>query len=352
MKLSNVIEALVEEKGLDGAILKEIVCNGVLDAYQKRYPEFILRVCCDEKSGELLVQVEKDVVATVQDEELEITPRKAKTLGIVADIGQKAWVPFEGTIGRIEIMRARQLIAGEIRQVEASTVYNEFKSKEGHIIQGVVHKNEKSGVSIKVQGDYLAFLPKSLSIPGERFTAGFPIRALLKEVLEYPRNENQLILDRVSSDFLARLFELEIPEVFERIVDIKRIVRIAGYKSKVIVSSNDMNVDPVGTCVGVGGARIKPILKDLSTEKIDIISWTENKEHLIKDSLKPAEINRVEISDNNKTARVWLDDDQRSLAIGKMGQNIALASQLTDIAIELVQLENRESLDKKMNEEF
>ncbi len=352
MKLSNVIEALVEEKGLDGTVLKEIVCNGVLDAYQKRYPECKLRVYCDEKSGELVVQVEKIAVNSVVDEEIEISIRKAKALGFAVEAGEKVWVSFDGTIGRIEIMRARQLIASEIRQVEASTVYDEFKPKEGHIIQGVVHKNEKSGVSIKVQGDYLAFLPKSLSVPGERFTAGFPIKALLKEVLELPRNENQLILDRVSSDFLAKLFELEIPEVFERIVDIKHIVRIAGYKSKVIVSSNDMNVDPVGTCVGVGGARIKPILKDLGTEKIDIIAWTENKENLVKNLLKPAEINRVEVSDNNKTARVWLDDDQRSLAIGKMGQNIALASQLAGVAIDLVQLENREALDKKINEEF
>ncbi len=342
MKLSSVIEALVEEKGLDGAILKEIVCNGVLDAYQKRYPQNSLRVRCESKTGELFIEVEKNVVASVEDEEVEISVRKAKGLGFNVKEGQTVWLPFDGTIGRIEIARARQLIAGEIRQIEASSVYDEFKPKEGQIIQGVVHKVERSGVSVKVQGDYLAFLPKSLSIPGERFVAGFPVRALLKEVLREPRNENQLVLDRASSVFLARLFELEIPEVFEKIVEIKKIVRIPGYKSKLIVVSNDMNIDPVGTCVGVGGARIKPILKELGLEKVDIITWSDNKEYLVKDALKPADINRVEISDDETSARVWLDEDQRSLAIGKMGQNIALASQLTGIAVDLVQAENRE----------
>lgn len=178
------------------------------------------------------------------------------------------------------------------------------------------------------------------------------MRALLKEVLEVPRNENQLILDRASEDFLRSLFELEVPEVFEHLVDIKRIVRTAGYKSKVAVVSNDPNIDPVGTCVGVGGVRIKPILKELGNEKIDIIAWTESLETFVRDALKPAEINRVEISDDNTNAKVWLDDDQRSLAIGKMGQNIALASRLTGVNIELVQADTKEDLAQKLSEEF
>jgi len=183
--------------------------------------------------------------------------------------------------------------------------------------------------------DVLAFLPNSLSIPGERCVPGYPIRALLKEVHEEPRGDNQLILDRASSEFLKNLFELEIPEVFEKLVEIKNVARAAGYKSKVVVSSNDPNIDPVGTCVGVGGARIKPILKELGGEKIDIISWNSAKDALVRDSLKPAEINRVEIV-GDRIAKVWLDEDQRSVAIGKMGQNIRLASQITGLTIELM----------------
>jgi N utilization substance protein A len=154
-------------------------------------------------------------------------------------------------------------------------VYEEFKEREGAIVHGTVHKCERGGAVVKI-GEALAFLPKSLMIPGEKCSAGYTIRALLKEVLPEPRNDNQLILDRSSDLFLQRLFELEFPEVFEKLVEIKKIVRIPGYKSKVAVISHDKNIDPVGTCIGIGGARIKPVLKELSGEKIDVIVWSES----------------------------------------------------------------------------
>jgi N utilization substance protein A len=136
---------------------------------------------------------------------------------------------------------------------------------------------------------------------------------------------------------LQGLFELEIPEVFERLVEIKKILRAPGYKSKVAVVSHDLNIDPVGTCVGVGGVRIKPILKELGGEKIDVIAWNDSPEALVRGALKPAEINRVELAENGTDAYVWLDDEQRSLAIGKMGQNISLASRLTGLNLHLMQ---------------
>ncbi|MFS8506989.1 MAG: transcription termination factor NusA [Candidatus Babeliales bacterium] len=351
MSLYEVIDALVEERGLDKRILSEIVCEGMLTAYQKKYPELILRATYDQKSDAPLLEVQKEVVTSVEDEDCQISLRRAKGISSKAELGDAVWLPFEGGIGRIDILRAKQFIANRIREIEAAAICAEFKDKEGTILQGIIHKCERSGIVVKIQ-DYLAFLPKSLSIPGEKALVGFSIRALLKEVLDVPRNENQLILDRASEEFLSRLFELEVPEVFERLVEIKKIVRIAGYKSKVAVVSHDANIDPVGTCVGVGGARIKPILKEFGTEKIDIIAWTDSIETFIRDALKPAEINRVEMSDDNKSARVWLDDDQRSLAIGKMGQNIALASRLTGVNISLVQVEAKEDLDQRLSEEF
>jgi N utilization substance protein A len=335
MKLFDVIEELVEERGLDRTVLGTIICEGMLAAYQKRYPDLTLRVEYDKKSDEIMVEAQKTVVSTVTDEDKEISVKKARFIDKDLEADQTVWVPFEGKIGRIEILRAKQIIAGKIRKVEATAVYNEFKSKEGTIVHGVIHKSERGGVVVKL-GDNMAFLPKSLSIPGDKSVVGFPIRALLKEVLLEPRNENQLILDRASELFLQRLFELEIPEIFEKLVEIKKIVRIPGYKSKMAVVSNDSNIDPVGTCVGVGGSRIKPILKELGTEKIDVIVWSDNLETLVKDALKPAEINRVELAENN-IAHVWLEEDQRSLAIGKMGQNIALASRLTGVNIQLIQ---------------
>ena len=333
MKLASVIESLVEEKGLDSKVLSDIMCEGMLSAYTKKYPDFQLKVFYDQKDDMLNVEIEKEVVSTVTDDLSQISARKAKSISAKTKAGDKLWLPFGGKIGRIEILRAKQVIAQLIRKIEADAVYSEFKEKEGAIVYGVIHKCERAGTVIKV-ADTLAFLPRSLAIPEDKCIVGYPIRALLKEVLVEPRNDNQLILDRSSDVFLTKLFELEIPEVFEKLVEIKKIVRIPGYKSKVIVVSNDPNIDPVGTCVGVGGARIKPILKELSSEKIDVIPWSENKEILVKNALKPAQVQKVEITDLG--ANVWVEEDQRSLAIGRMGQNISLASKLAEINIHLV----------------
>jgi len=334
VKLSDVIAELTEERGLDKAALSSIIAEGILAAYQKKYPYLELRATYDKESDEIQITVQKEIVSSVDDDEVQISLRKARFVDRKANVGDKIWIPFEGAIGRIEILRARQIIASSIRKMESDAVYREFKDKEGAVIYGVIHKCERGGTVVKLR-DNLAFLPKSLSIPGDKCIVGFSIRALLKEVLQEPRNENQLILDRASNIFLAKLFELEIPEVFERLVEIKKIARIPGYKSKVAVMSHDKNIDPVGTCVGVGGVRIKPILKELAGEKIDVIPWSELLEELVANALKPARVNRVELV-NSKLANVWVDEDQRSLAIGKMGQNITLASRLVDIDIHLM----------------
>jgi len=340
VKLSNVIAELTEERGLDKSSLAGIIAEGILAAYQKKYPDLNLNVVYNEASDELQVKILKDVVSSVDDDDRQVSQRKARFVDSKLKAGDTVWLPFEGAIGRIEILRARQIIASKIRYMEAEAIYREFKDKEGTIIYGVIHKCERGGVVVKLR-DNLAFLPRSLSIPGDKCVVGFSVRALLKDVLLEPRNENQLILDRASDVFLAKLFELEIPEVFERLVEVKKIARIPGYKSKVAVISHDKNIDPVGTCVGVGGVRIKPILKELGGEKIDVLLWSESPEDLVINALKPARINRVEVE--GRVAHVWLDEDQRSLAIGKMGQNIALASRLANLDIKLVQPESREN---------
>ncbi len=335
MKLSGVIDELVEERGLDKDVLRDIISEGMLAAYMRKFPDLILKAEYDKQTDEIKISVQKEVVATAVDEDTQISVRKARHIDKDLEAGTTVWLPFEGKIGRIEILRAKQIIASRIRAIEAAAVYDEFKPKEGTIIHGVIHKIERSGISIKVQ-DALAFLPKSLTIPTDKFIVGYPIRALLKEVLPEPRNENQLILDRASEAFLIKLFELEIPEVFEKLVEIKKAVRAPGYKSKVVVISHDPNIDPVGTCVGVGGVRIKPILKELEGEKIDVIAWVDSVEDMVKSSLKPAVVNRVELVDD-ENANIWLEEDQRSLAIGKMGQNISLASRLVDMNLHIVQ---------------
>lgn len=349
MDLFSVIDELVVERGLDKEILGEIVCEGMLAAYQRKYPDYQFKVDYDQKTGQMTVLIEKLVTSPVEDEDTQISLKKARNVNSKIELGQTIWVPFDGPIGRIEILRARQVIASKIRKVESDAVYNEFKDKENSIVLGVIHKCERGGVVIKL-GDTLAFLPKSNLAPGDKCAVGFSIRALLQEVLPEPRNDYQLILDRVSERFLQELFEIEIPEVFEKLVEIKKIVRAPGYKSKVIVVSNDKNIDPVGTCVGVGGSRIKPILRELSGEKIDIISLRDSREEQVVDALKPAVINRVEIV-GDKTAHVWLDEDQRSLAIGKGGQNISLAARLTDMNIQLMQSEPRKEEQREQKEQ-
>lgn len=348
MKLSQVIDELVEEKGLDKNLLAQIITDSMLAAYKKKYPDLPIKLIYNKKTDEIETLIEKHIVSSVQDEDAEISLRKAKSLNENVKVGDLVDVPFEKPIGRIEILKAKQIIAQKIRSIESSAVYKEYKPKEGTVVQGTIHKCERNGIVIKVQ-DHFAFLPKSLSIPSEKCIIGYPLRALLKEVLAEPRNDSQLILDRASADFLKKLFELEIPEVYEKLVEVKKIVRAPGYKSKVLVVSNDKNIDPVGTCIGVSGARIKPILKELGTEKIDVISNSGNLEDLVRDALKPAIVNKIEFEDH-KVAKVSLDEDQRAIAIGRHGLNITLASQISGVEIHLNKEEPEENTTEKDRE--
>jgi len=330
--LYDVISELVDEKGLKKSELSEIIKEGILAAYLKKYPEAVLRIDFD-KAGAVVVEIEKTVVNDPENELLEISIRKARFIKKGIQLDEVIWIPFDGSIGRVEILKAKQVIASRIRDVEALNVYNEFVEKQGTIVHGTVHKCEHSGTTVMLR-DTMAFLPRSCSIPGEKHTAGRPIKALLKDVYPDYRAGGQLILDRSSGEFLVKLLGLEIPEIYDKLIEIKAVARKAGYKSKIIVASHDTNIDPVGTCVGVGGGRIKPILKELCSEKIDVISWVNSTEELVKNALRPAEINKVEIADGQASA--WLSEDQRAFAIGKMGQNISLAAELLGLEIHLI----------------
>lgn len=332
--LSKVIAELVDEKGLDQSLLRHVIQEGLLAAYSKKYPEATLRVSVNDNSEGFVVEAEKLVVSKTDTPLQEITLKKAQHIKKNVKLDDTIWVLFEEPIGRVEILKARQVIATMLKDIEANTVYEAFKDKEGSIVQGTIHKHEQNGTLVMLQ-DTLAFLPRSLSIPTEKYIAGRPIRALLKTVHQEHRSNGQLILDRASGDFLKCLLELEIPEIYDRLIEIKAVARRAGYKSKVIVAQNDPNIDPVGTCIGVGGGRIKPILKELGGEKIDVFSWSNSKDELVAMALRPAEVNKVEIVEEGR-ARAWVSEDQRALAIGKMGQNIGLASELLDVDIELV----------------
>ena len=346
MNLTDVINTLVEEQGLDREKVIYIVCEGVKAAYEKKYPQHNFNVIFNAHSGEIDVFTIKTIVDPAKDKDKEISPKKAQVISPKAKIGSEINVLFEEKIGRVEIATAKQVIALKIREVEQLATYEEFKDKKDMIVSGTIHKRERRGVSIKID-DVLGFLPSSNSIPNEILSPGNPIRVLVKEVHPAPVGGQQVILDRASAEFVKDLLEIEIPEIFEGIVEIKNIVRNPGYKTKIIVSSHSKEIDPIGTCVGVRGSRIKPILKELGQEKIDLIEATDDKEKLVKQSLKPAEVDKVELVDD-RSATVWLAEDQRSLAIGKMGQNISLAARLAGVEINLQELSGK----KKPEEEF
>lgn len=345
MNIAEVIQELTHEKGLDRDKVIDVICQGISGAYQKKFPDSGIVVEFNKRTNEVEVFSLKEVVSKVEDAEFEISLRQAHVIDASAELGQEIKVPMPDSVGRIDIMAAKQVIASGIRALEEESVYKEFCDKQGTLINGTVHKRERAGFAINL-GEVIGFMPNSCSIPDENLKVGFSVRVYLKEVLESARGGYQLILDRASPDFLKKLLESEIPEVFERVVEVKRIVRIAGYKSKVAVSCPGREVDPVGTCVGVGGSRIKPILRELGgVEKIDLITWSENPEDLVRESLKPAQVDKVLIDEQSETATVWLAEDQRSVAIGRMGQNIALASKLSGYQISLYKPEDFKKLD-------
>lgn len=336
VNLTDVIESLVEERGLDRDKVIEIVCDGIRMAYEKKFPDITFHVTFNKKTGNLEVSSDKTVVSAVTDDDYEISLRRARIIDPSVQLDQTISVHFDENIGRIEILTAKQIIAGKIRDLEQLAIFNEYSDKRDTIVTGAVHKRERSGYAVML-GEVLALLPHDAIIPGEQVKIGHPIKALLREVYPSARGDYQLFLDRASADFVKKLLEIEIPEVFEGLVDVKNIVRIPGYKTKIIVTSTRKEIDPVGTCVGVGGARIKPILRELGQEKIDLIQWSDSIETLVRSSLKPAEIDKVELVSDNKVT-VWLAPDQRSFAIGKMGQNISLASKLVGLDIQLQDL--------------
>ena len=198
---------------------------------------------------------------------------------------------------------------------------------------------------------YNAYLPKNNQIPKEKYFINMPIKVLIQDINHEAKNfEEIIVLDRASESFVEKLLELEIPEIFEKIITIEKIVRVAGYKTKLILSSKDKNINPVGACIGMSGSRIKPILKEIEPERIDFILSTENKEQLVSECLKPAKINFVEIKDNK--AFVFIDQEEKSAAIGKNGKNIFLASTLSEFNIELLDSKVNNSLNDNNDDSF
>ncbi|HOP91955.1 MAG TPA: transcription termination factor NusA [Acetivibrio thermocellus] len=333
--LIHALEQLEKEKGIDKDTLIEAIEAALISAYKRSFGSSQnVKVSIDRETGDFKVYALKKVTANPQNELLEISIENAKKIN--PDFEENDIVEIEVTprkFGRIAAQTAKQVVVQRIREAERGVIYNEFSNKEGEIVTGVVQRIERKNVIIDL-GKAEAILAPSEQIPGEEYKFNDRIKTYIIEVKKTTKGP-QILVSRTHPGIIKRLFELEVPEIYEGIVEIKSIAREPGSRTKIAVYSKDENVDPVGACVGQKGTRVQAVVDELRGEKIDIIKWSSNPEEYISSSLSPAKVIRVDINEEEKSAKVTVPDFQLSLAIGKEGQNARLAAKLTDWKIDI-----------------
>ncbi|MFH1538924.1 MAG: transcription termination factor NusA, partial [bacterium] len=307
-----------------------------------------VRVEFDPEEGSLDIFRVCEVVSEVENPDLEISLEEAKEIAPDAELGELVEREISlANFRRIGIQTVKQHIVQRIREIEREAQLGRFEDKVGDIVSGTVARINNQGVMINL-GRIDGFMPNSERIAGERYVLGKRVRAYVKEV-KTGLKDSDIILSRACPDFVHKLFALEVPEVAQRIVEIKKLVREAGYRTKMSVISNQEKVDPVGACVGHKGQRVKNIVNELSGEKIDIIPWSENPAQFIASSLSPAQVISVEIFEEDNSVEVIVPDSQLSLAIGKGGQNARLANKLTGWKIDILSEEEKEKLARELS---
>ncbi len=354
----DLVEALAvveKEKGISKEILIEAIESALTSAYKKdQKGAQKVRVQLDPETGDFRVFTYKTVVEEKKDDAAEITLSEAKAIDLQYQLGDEVEVEiFPKEFGRIAAQTAKQVVVQRIREAERTLIYEEYSSRVGDIITGVIRRFEQKTVFIDL-GRAEAILPAGEQIPGERYEQGARLKTYLVEVKKTTKGP-QIILSRTRNGLLTRLLELEVPEIQEGIVEIKAAAREPGVRSKVAVYSKYENVDPVGACVGTRGSRIQMIVRELRGEKIDVIPWQPEPELFIIRALSPARVYDVKLLPSKKMALVIVPDNQLSLAIGKEGQNARLAARLTgwkvDIKSETQAEEAREEIEALLQEE-
>ena len=336
-----VLEAIgqiTREKDIDREVLLETLEAGLVSATKKRYSdELDVDVTINLETGDISIYILKKVVTVVEDPDHEISPEDEEYIanGFEAEPGDTVSIPVPfDDFGRNAVLAAKQVFYQKVREARREKIYNEFKDKEGQLISGIVHSIERGNIIVHM-GNAEGFLPWRHQIRREKYSQGESIRALLYEVSNNLKGP-QVILSRTHPDFVRTLFALETPEIREGIVKIEGVAREAGVRTKLAVSSREARVDAVGACVGVKGIRVQSVVRELGGERMDIIPHTSDTSMFIARALSPARVEHVVLNDEEKKAVVVVPDDQLSLAIGKGGQNVRLASQLTEWAIELM----------------
>ncbi|NLV75557.1 MAG: transcription termination/antitermination protein NusA [Tissierellia bacterium] len=329
------LEEIEQEKGISKDVILEALESALISSYKKNFGSSQnVEVEINKHSGIVKVYAQKNVVEDVKDELLEISLEEAKNIDDKYQLGDIVNIEITPkNFGRIAAQTAKQVVIQRIKDAERDVIYDEFINRENEIITGMVQRISKNNVYIDL-GKTEGILPPTEQINGEIYEQGDRLKLYILEVKKTTKGP-QIILSRSHPGLVKRLFELEVPEIHEGIVDIYAISREAGSRTKIAVFSKDPNVDPVGACVGFKGSRVKAIVDELNGEKIDIIVWSKNIEEFIANSLSPSKVIKVEVNEQEKSALVVVPDYQLSLAIGKEGQNARLAAKLTNWKIDI-----------------
>ena len=334
-ELLEAMEVLEKEKNISKETLLEAIENSLLTACKNHFGKADnVRVNINPDTCDFAVYMEKEVVETPEDDQLQISLVDAKMMNPKYEVGDTVQIPLDSKkFGRIATQNAKNVILQKIREEERSSLYKEYYMKEKDVITGIVQRMLGKNVSINL-GRVDAILNESEQVKGETFRPTERVKVYILEVKDTPKGP-RISVSRTHPDLVKRLFESEVAEVRDGTVEIKAIAREAGSRSKIAVMSNDPNVDPVGACVGLNGSRVNSIVNELRGEKIDIINWDENPAYLIENALSPAKVICVVADEEEREAQVIVPDYQLSLAIGKEGQNARLAARLTGFKIDI-----------------
>ena len=346
------LEELEKEKGMDKEYLLEAIETALVTAYKRNFDSLEnVKVEMDRQTGATHLYAIKKVVEKVEDPETEIELKEAQKINPDYNVDDEINIEIvPRDFGRIAAQTAKQVIIQKLREAEREIVYNEFEERKGEIVSGLIQKADGNIVVMDL-GKLEGVMPKKEQIPTETYRVNDKIKGYIVKVEKGQKGAPQVIVSRSHPDFVRKLLEFEIPEIYEGVIEIKSVSRDPGYRSKVAVYSPDPNIDPVGSCVGQKGVRIQNVINELNGEKIDVIEWNEDPSIYIAASLLPAQILAVDIKPENKFAQVIVPDDQLSLAIGKSGQNARLAARLTDWKIDIKsETQFRELLSKAQEE--
>lgn len=328
-EMKRIVEQVSRDRGIEIEVLIETLEEALSSAARKKLgAKADIEAMYNEEAGEIEVFQFKEVVEVIKDPDLELTIDEGRKLDAECEIGDSLGLKLDTTtFGRIAAQSAKQVIIQKMKDAERNAVYSSFIDRKGEIINGIVQRVDRGDIIVNL-GQTDAILPGKEQIPKELYRRGDRIRAFILDVRKDTRGP-QIILTRTHPDFLVSLFKTEVPEISEGIVEILYSAREAGSRAKIAVSSSDHDIDPVGACVGMKGTRVQSVVQELKGEKIDIIPWHPDAAKFVCNALAPAEISRVIIDEDNESMEVVVPDEYLSIAIGKKGQNVRLASKLT-----------------------